>query len=52
MKKKNPVMLLSSSHSDASVDNEQKKTLIILDYNERKSGVDMFNQNIEEFSCH
>ena len=50
-KNKNPIMLLSSSHADNLVaTNETKKPVIILDYNKRKEGVDMFNQNLEEFS--
>ena len=50
-KNKNPVLLLSSSHADNLVaTNETKKPAIILDYNKRKERVDMFNQNLEEFS--
>ena len=50
-KNKNPVLLLSSSHADNLVaTNETKKPVIILDYNKRKERVDMFNQNLEEFS--
>ena len=49
---KNPVILLSSSHSDPSVDSgESKKPQMILDYNANKGGVDIFDQNLEEFSC-
>ena len=45
-----PVMLLSSSHSDPSVDSgESKKSRMILDYNASKGGVDPFNQNLKEF---
>ena len=51
-KNKNPVMLLSTSHADNSVaTNETKKTVMILDYNKRKGGVDIFDENLEEFSC-
>ena len=28
-----------------------KKPFMILDYNQRKGGVDMFDKNLEEFSC-
>ena len=50
--KKNPVILLSSSHSDPSVDSgESKKQKMILDYNASKGGVDIFDQNLEKFSC-
>ena len=45
-------MLLSSSHKDAFVGSqEKKKALLILDYNERKGGENMFNQSVKEFSC-
>ena len=51
-KKKNHVVLLSLSHNDAFVDNEEKKKpLVILDHNERKSGVDMFDINVEQSFC-
>ena len=51
-KNKNPVMLLSSSHADIlGATNETKKPVMILDYNKRKGGVDMFDENLEEFSC-
>ena len=50
-KNKNPVMLLNSSHAANLVAiNETKKPVMILDYNKRKERVDMFNQNLEEFS--
>ena len=49
---KKPVVLLSSTHTNSSVTaDECKKPLMILDYNERKGGVNMFNKNLEEFSC-
>ena len=49
---KNPVMLLSSTHTHPSVANdESKKPLLVSDYNERKDGVDRFDQSIEEFTC-
>jgi len=51
-KNKGPVMLLSSSHGDTAVESDEtKKPLMILEYNARKGGVDMFDQNVEEFSC-
>ena len=49
---KKPVVLLSSTHTNSSVTaDECKKPLMILDYNQRKGGVDMFDENLEEFSC-
>ena len=49
---KNPVILLSSSHSNPSVNSsESKKSHMILDYNARKAGVDTFDQNLKNFSC-
>ena len=49
---KKPVVLLSSTHTNSSVTaHECKKPLMILDYNQRKSDVDMFDENLEEFSC-
>ena len=51
-KNKKPVMLLSSTHTDSLVTAEEsKKPLVILDYNQRKGGVDRFDENLEEFSC-
>ena len=51
-KNKNPVMLLISSHADNLVAiNETKKTVMILDYNKRKGGADMFDKNLENFLC-
>ena len=51
-KNKNPVMLLSSSHADNLVTtNETKKPVMILDYIKRKGGVNIFDENYEEFSC-
>ena len=47
---KNPVTLLSSSHSDPSVDSgKSKKPQMILDYNASKGSIDIFDQNLEEF---
>ena len=49
---KKPVVLLSSTHTNSSVTaDECKKPLMILNYNQRKDGVDMFDENLEEFSC-
>ena len=46
------VMLQSSTRTENSVTtNERKKPLMILDYNQRKGGVDMFDENLEIFSC-
>ena len=46
------VMLLSSTHTENSVTTDEcKKPLMILDYNQRKSGIDMSDENLEEFSC-
>ena len=51
-KNKNPFMLLGSSHADNLIaTNETKKPVMILDYNKRKRGVDMFNENLEKFLC-
>ena len=51
-KNNNPVMLLGSIHADNLVaTNETKKPVMILDYNKRKGRVDMFEENLEEFSC-
>ena len=51
-KNKNPVMLLGSTYADNLLaTNETKKTVMILDYNKRKRGVDMLDENLEEFSC-
>ena len=51
-KNKNPVILLSSGHADNLVaTNETKKLVMILDYNKRKGGVDMFDKNLEKFLC-
>ena len=45
-------MLLNSSHADnLVVTNGTKKPVMILDNNKRKGGVDMFDENLEEFSC-
>ena len=49
---KNPVVLLSSTHTNSSITaDERKKLLMILDYNKRKGGVDMFDEKLEKFSC-
>ena len=49
---KKPVMLLSSTHTENSVTTDEcKKPLRILDYSQRKGGVDKFDENIEKFSC-
>ena len=46
----NPVILLSSSHSDLSVDSgESKKPQMILDYNASKGGVDIFDKIWKSF---
>ena len=29
----------------------KQKTVMILDYNQKKRGVDMFDENLEEFLC-
>ena len=43
---------MSSTHTNSSVTaDECKKPLMILDYNQRKGDVDMFEENLEEFSC-
>ena len=40
-----PVVLLSSTHTNSSVGaDECKKPLMILDYNQKKGGVDMFDK--------
>ena len=50
---KNPVILLSSSHSDPSVDSgESKQPQMILDYNASKGSAHTFDQNLEELSWH
>ena len=46
------VILLSSTHTENSVTTDEcKKPLMILDYNQRKGSVDMFDENLEKFSC-
>ena len=48
-KNKNPVMLFSSSHADTLVAaDETKKPVMILDYYNRKEGVDMLDENLEQ----
>ena len=50
---KNPVILLSSSHSDPSVDSgKSKQPQMILDYNASKGSAHTFDQNLEELSWH
>ena len=49
---KKPVVLLSSTHTNSLVTaDECKKPLMLLNYNQRKDGVDMFDENLEKFSC-
>ena len=51
-KNKLPVIMLSSSHFEGVVStDEARKPEMILDYNKQKGGVDMFDKNVEEFSC-
>ena len=51
-KNKLPVIMLSSSHFEGVVStDEARKPELILDYNKQKGGVDMFDENVEEFSC-
>jgi hypothetical protein len=47
------VVLLSSSHFSAEIDDSQdrSKPMMILDYNKCKGGVDTLDENIEEFTC-
>ena len=46
------VMLLSSTHTENSVTTDEcKKPLRILDYSQIKGGVNMFDENLEKFSC-
>ena len=45
-KNKNPVILLISSHADDLVaTNETNKPVMILDYNKRKGGANIFDEN-------
>ena len=45
-------MLLSSTHIENSVTTDEcKKPLRILDYSQKKGGVNMFDENLEKFSC-
>ena len=47
---KKPIILLSSSNSDPSVNSgESKKSRMILEYNTSKCGVDTFDQNLKKF---
>ena len=51
-KNKLPVIMLSSSHFEGVVStDEARKPEMILEYNKQKGGVDMFDENVEEFSC-
>ena len=51
-KKGKAVILLSSMHSDKSVDGgEKKKPQIILYYNQTKGGVDTVDQMVRNYSC-
>ena len=51
-KNKKRVMLLSSTHTENSVTtDEYKNPLMILDNNQRKDVVDMFDENLEKFLC-
>ena len=45
-------MLLSATYTENSVTTDQcKKPFKVLVYNQTKGGVDMFDKNLEEFSC-
>ena len=47
-----PIMLLCLTHIENSVSTDECKILLmILDYNQRKGGVDMTDENLEEFLC-
>ena len=48
---KKPVVLLISTHTNSLVTADKCKKRLNLDYNKRKGGVDMFDENLEEFSC-
>ena len=51
-KNKLPVIMLSLSHFEGVVStDEARKPEMILDHNKQKGGVDMFDENVEEFSC-
>ena len=51
-KNKLTVIMLSSSHFEGVVStDEARKPGMILEYNKQKRGVDMFDENMEEFSC-
>ena len=51
-KNKLPIIMLSSSHFEGVVStDEARKPEMILDYNKQKGGIDMFDENVEEFSC-
>lgn len=48
------MILLSSSHCSASIDEltgDQRKPVMITDYNRSKGGVDTLDENVETFSC-
>ena len=47
-RKRNSVVLLSSSHTDTALTNDETiKPIVILNYHKQKDGVDMFDQNLE-----
>ena len=47
-----PIMLLCSTHIENSVTTDECKILLMIsDYNQRKGGVDMIDENLEEFLC-
>ena len=51
-KKGKSVIMLSSGHYNASIaDDKPFKPQLILDYNQRKGGVDTFDQCIKNYSC-
>ena len=51
-KRHRQVILLSSSHTNKDVCNDQKqKPMLILDYNVGKGGVDRMDQAVESFTC-
>ena len=52
LKETKSAMLLSSTHTENSViTDECQNLLMILDYNQRKGGVDSFDENLDEVSC-
>ena len=51
-KKSKSVIMLSSAHYNASLAEDKPfKPKLILDYNQRKGGVDTFDQCIKNYSC-